>query len=65
MENDMADESAVKKKVRDIGFTFEEDGTKTLPTGQVVPRFKGWPNDPEAHRKAIAWVEKEIAAEEE
>jgi hypothetical protein len=43
---------------RDIGFTVEEDGTKILETGQVVPRFKITPNNPEAHRKAMAWIER-------
>jgi hypothetical protein len=52
------------RRTRDIGFTFEEDGVKTLPTGQVVPRFKGKPNDLEAHRRAMAWVEKDIEEEE-
>lgn len=54
----MADTNTKKK--RDIGFTFVEDGTKRLPTGQVVPRFKGTPNDIEAHRKAMEWIESDV-----
>jgi len=45
------------KKSGDIGFTFEEVGTKILPNGQTVPRFNGKPNDPEAHRKFIEWIQ--------
>jgi len=52
---------AIRKveKGRDIGFTFEEVGTETLPDGQKVPKFQGKPNDPEAHRKLIELIEQE------
>jgi hypothetical protein len=48
------------RRLPNIGFTFEEVGTKRLPTGQEVPVFKGKPNDIEAHRRVIEWVEKDV-----
>lgn len=51
---------AMARRYPDIGFTFVEEGTKTLPNGQVVPRFKGTPNDLEAHKRVIRLVEEEV-----
>lgn len=49
-----------KRSGRDIGFTFEENGTQILPGGQIVPRITGQPNDPEAHHKLIELLQQSI-----
>lgn len=56
----MANSSTKPSKRNDIGFTFEEVGTKTLPNGKEIPVFKGRPNDLEAHRRVIEYLEKDV-----
>ena len=56
----MSDQEVKTIKKGSIGFTMVEDGTRTLPNGEQVPMFKGWPNDPEAHRRLIEGLKRDL-----
>lgn len=51
------------RPISDIGWTFEEAGTTTLPNGSTAPHLVGHPNDREAHRQLMEAVRRGLEEE--
>lgn len=62
MDSEQAPRTDRSNKRPNIGCTITQIGTTIHPiTGQVIPTFEIVPNDPEAYRRLIEVVKRDVA----